>query len=98
MPVLLLAQGDPKAKDLLRRAVEARYGPRPPALDTLHVLLKGQIPAKIGPVPAGLSVTANVYLRFPTAMRGDWQAKRLGFTAQRGAMSVDGDICRPRST
>ena len=43
MPVLLLAQGDPQAKDLLRKAIHARYGLRPPALDSLHINFKGRL-------------------------------------------------------
>src|SRR5689334_9838372 len=97
MPVLLLAQGDPKAKDLLRRAIEARYGQRPPALDTLHVFLKGQIPGRIGPIPAGLSVSADVFFRFPSSMNGSWQLKRLGLTTQRAASTLDGKVYRPRA-
>ena len=35
MPVLLLARGDQDSKSLLRRAIEARYGLGPPAIETL---------------------------------------------------------------
>ena len=37
MPVLLLAQGDPRAKDMLRKAIEARYGLRPVPLESLKL-------------------------------------------------------------
>ena len=50
MPVLLLAQGDAEARDLLRKAIEARYGPRPPALDSLKIDFNGRTRIKVGPV------------------------------------------------
>jgi len=95
MPVLLMAQGDPKAKDLLRRAIEARYGQRPPALDTLHTTLKGKTPGKVGPFPMRLSVKASVHVRFSTALRWEWQAGILGMGLQHGLITLGSGSSRP---
>lgn len=88
MPVLLLAYGDPKAKDLLRRAIEARYGVRPPALEALKLNFKGRARAKLGPVAAWVPVEATAYFQFPTAMRWDFVVKPLGLPVQRGVEAL----------
>lgn len=87
MPVLLLSYGDPKAKDLLRRAIEARYGVRPPALESLKLDFKGRARAKVGPVTAWVPVEATAYFHFPNAMRWDFVVKPLGLPVQRGIES-----------
>jgi hypothetical protein len=84
MPVLLLAYGDPKAKDLLRRAIEARYGARPPVLESLKLDFKGRARAKVGPVTAWVPVEASAYFQFPNAMRWDFVVKPMGLPVQRG--------------
>ncbi|HEX2619698.1 MAG TPA: hypothetical protein VHL11_06115 [Phototrophicaceae bacterium] len=94
MPVLLLAYGDPKAKDLLRRAIEARYGVRPPALEALKLDFKGRARAKIGPVTAWVPVEATAFFQFPTAMRWDFVVKPLGLPVQRGVESFHDNIYR----
>lgn len=87
MPVLLLAYGDPKAKDLLRHAIEARYGVRPPVLESLQLHFKGRARAKVGPVTAWVPVEATAYFQFPTAMRWDFVVKPMGLPVQRGIES-----------
>jgi hypothetical protein len=94
MPVLLLAYGDPKAKDLLRRAIEARYGARPPALEALKLNFKGRARAKIGPVSAWVPVEATAYFQFPTAMRWDFVVKPLGLPVQRGVETLHDNVYR----
>jgi hypothetical protein len=94
MPVLLLAHGDPQAKDMLRKAIEARYGLRPPALDSLKIDFKGRARAKIGPVNTWVPVEATAYFRFPTAMRWDFNVKPLGLSVQRGIEAFDGTTYR----
>lgn len=90
MPVLLLAYGDPKAKDLLRKAIEARYGSRPPVLESLRINFKGRVRAKIGPITAWVPFDATAYFRFPRAMRWDFTIKPLGLPVQRGVEAFDG--------
>lgn len=90
MPVLLLAYGDPKAKDLLRKAIEARYGSRPPVLESLRINFKGRVRAKIGPITAWVPIDVTAYFRFPRAMRWDFTIKPLGLPIQRGVEAFDG--------
>ena len=94
MPVLLLAQGDAEAKDLLRKAIEARYGLRPPALESLQIDFKGRVRAKVGPVTTWLPVDATAYFQFPTSMRWDFTVKPMGVPVQRGLDAFDGTTYR----
>lgn len=94
MPVLLLAQGDAAAKDMLRRAIEARYGPRPPALDRLQIDFKGRSRVKVGPVMTWVPVDVVAYFSFPTAMRWDFIIKPMGLPVQRGIEAYDGTTYR----
>lgn len=90
MPVLLLAQGDAEAKDLLRKAIEARYGLRPPALESLQIDFKGRVHAKVGPITAWVPVDAIAYFQFPTSMRWDFTVKPVGVSVQHGVDAFDG--------
>lgn len=90
MPVLLLAHGEPQAKDMLRKAIEARYGVRPPALDSLKLEFKGRARAKVGPINTWVPVEATAYFRFPNAMRWDFNVKPMGLSVQRGIEAFDG--------
>jgi len=94
MPVLLLAQGEPAAKDLLRQAIEARYGMRPPALDSLKIDFKGRARVKLGPVNTWVPVELKSYFRFPVSMRTDFIVKPLKLPVQRGVEAFDGEVYR----
>jgi outer membrane lipoprotein-sorting protein len=94
MPILLLAQGDQTAKDLLRQAIKARYGLRPLALDSLKIDFKGRAKVKVGPVSAWVPVDTTAYFHFPTAMRWDFTAKPLKLPVQRGVEAYDGNTYR----
>jgi hypothetical protein len=94
MPVLLLAYGDPKAKDLLRHAIEARYGARPPVLESLKLDFKGRARARVGPVTAWVPVEATAYFQFPNAMRWDFVVKPMGLPVQRGVESLHENVYR----
>lgn len=94
MPVLLLAQGDVAAKDMLRRAIEARYGLRPPAIESLSIDFKGRARARIGPITAWVPVEATARFLFPTAMRWDFTVKPAGVGVQRGSEAFDGAVYR----
>ena len=78
MPVLLLAQGDTTSKDMLRHAIEARYGLRPPVLESLQIDFKGRVRAKLGPINTWVPVEATAYFNFPTSMRWDFSVKAAG--------------------
>lgn len=90
MPVLLLAQGDSASKDLLRKAIEARYGTRPPALDSLKIRFNGRSRVKVGPVTTWIPLDITAYFKFPTALRWDFVAKPLKLPVQRGIEAYDG--------
>jgi hypothetical protein len=90
MPVLLLAQGDPQAKDLLRKAIQARYGLRPPALESLHINFKGRARAKLGPVKTWVPVEAVGRFCFPDKMRWDFAVKAVGVQLNSGTEAYDG--------
>ncbi len=94
MPVLLLAYGDPAAKDMLRHAIEARYATRPPVLDSLRIDFKGRAPFKVGPINSWVPLELTAYFRFPDAMRWDFTVRPLKLPVQRGIEAFDGEICR----
>lgn len=94
MPVLLLAQGDAEAKDLLRKAIEARYGLRPPAIESLRMVLDGRAPAKIGPISTWVPIAATAYIQFPVAVRWEYTVRAVGVPIQRGIEAFDGTTYR----
>ncbi len=94
MPVLLLAQGDNNAKDLLRNAIEARYSLRPPALDSLKINFNGRTRVKVGPVNTWVPLELTAYFAFPIAMRWDFVAKPMRLPVQRGVEAYDGEFYR----
>lgn len=94
MPVLLLAQGDPQAKDLLRRAIEARYGASPPVIESLELAMRGRVPMQIGPIKAWIPLEIQARFRFPSAMRWDFIARPAGVPVQRGVDTFDGTVYR----
>ena len=94
MPVLLLAQGDPEARDNLRRAIEARYGPRPPVLDSLFLEFRGRANVKLGPVHTWVPFDLKARFDFPRSMRWDYTARPLKMPLLHGAEAVHGDIYR----
>lgn len=96
MPVLLLAYGDPQAKDMLRRAIEARYATRPPVLESLRVDFAGRAPFKVGPVNTWVPLDLTAYFRFPDAMRLDFTVRPLRLPVQRGVEAFDGTTYRSR--
>lgn len=94
MPVLLLAQGDPHAKDLLRRAIEARYGASPPVIESLDIKMKGRLRAHVGPIAAWIPLELQARFRFPSAMRWDFTVRPAGLAVQRGVDAFDGAVYR----
>lgn len=90
MPVLLLCQGDATGKEMLRRAIEARYSVSPPAIESLKIDFKGRARIKIGPVKAWIPVEAEASFVFPTHLRWDFVVKPLKLRVQRGIEAFDG--------
>lgn len=94
MPVLLLASGDPQARALLKKAIEARYGVLPPAIAALKLSFKGRARVKVGPVMTWVPVEATAQFQFPTSMRWDFTVIPLGLPVQRGVEAFDGQTYR----
>ncbi len=94
MPVLLLAQGDPESKDVLRHAIEARYGLRPPVLESLRINFKGRARAKLGPIMTWVPVEAIAQFTFPTSMRWDFIVRAVGVPIGSGTEAYDGSSYR----
>lgn len=90
MKFLLLAQGDPVGKDLLKRLVAARYGSSPPALDTLRVTYKGRSRAALWRIPLWARVEATATYRFPLQFKWEFKIRLLGFLRSSFATSFDG--------
>jgi hypothetical protein len=91
---LLLAHGDPEAKKLLRHAIEARYGTRPPVLDSLRIDFNGRARVKVGPLGTWVPVDTTAYFHFPTSMRLDFTVRPLKLPVQHGIEAFDGTTCR----
>lgn len=94
MPVLLLARGDANARTLLKQAIEARYGMRPPALDSLQIEFKGRARVKLGPIATWVPVDMIAYFKFPLQMRWDYTVRPVGVPVQRGVEAFDGEHYR----
>lgn len=94
MPVLLLASGDPQARALLKKAIEARYGVLPPAIAALKLSFKGRARVKVGPMITWVPVEATAQFEFPTALRWDFTVKPMGLPVQRGVEAFDGQTYR----
>jgi len=94
VPVLLLCYGEPTAKDLLRRTIEARYGASPPVFDSLRIEFKGKARVKVGPIMAWVPLNVTARFSFPLQMRWDFVAKPLKLPVQRGIEALDNDCYR----
>src|SRR5690349_10616716 len=96
MPVLLLARGDQESRTLLRRALEARYGLGPPAIETLKLQLKGRTRMKIGPVATWVPLEGTAYFKFPFFIRWNFTMRPAGVALSSGEEAFDGEVCRKR--
>jgi hypothetical protein len=97
MPVLMLARGDKDARDLLRKAIEARYGNRPPAFDSLKVDFSGRVHTRIGPIKTWVPLDVTAQFHMPNQMRWDFTAKPAGVPVRRGVEAYDGTNLRTLS-
>ncbi len=94
MPVLLMARGDEDARDLLRKAIEARYGVRPPAIESMRIDFDGRIHTKVGPLKTWVPLEITAQFQLPDKMRWDFEVKPMGMTVRRGIESYDGERLR----
>ncbi len=87
MAFLSLSRGDPAARELLERAIRARYGLRPPALESRRLWMTGR-----GKGPLGLPVTVLTMTAYalPNYWRWDQTRKLFGFKISSTSLSFDG--------
>lgn len=91
MPVLLLCRGDNESKDLLRSAIESRYGYGPPAIETLSLRFDGTIHTRVGPSHMKLPLNLQAHFRFPYAFHTDYSAKMMGVAVKHQIEMFDGE-------
>lgn len=93
MSFLSLAKGDPAARNLLQRAIRARYGLRPVAVESLRLALVGRARG-----PLGLPARVEAVFSYVRASHGRWERTRKLFGLQLGtaAESFDGAACYRR--
>lgn len=96
MPVLLLSRGDKEGRDLLRKALEARYGMNVPAVETLKIDFEGRARAKLGPISTWVPLETTVYLSFPGQGRWDFNIRAVGVPLRAGTNAIDGMVYRKR--
>lgn len=94
MPVLLLARGDQESRSLLRRAIEARYGLGPPAIESLKLELKGRARTRLGPVTTWIPLDGIAYFKFPFSVRWNFTTHAAGLVRSENAEAFDGATCR----
>ena len=96
MPVLLLARGDKEGRELLRRALQARYGLGAPALESLSIHLEGRTRVKVGPLTNWASLQVLVRFVFPNHGRWDATVRALGMTLRSSSSAVEDSSYRRR--
>lgn len=96
MPILLLSRGDKEGRDLLRKALEARYGMNVPAIETLKIDFEGRIRTKLGPISTWVPLETTTYFAFPGRGRWDFNVRAVGVPLKDGSNALDGDVYRKR--
>lgn len=90
MPVLLMTRGDAPSRDLLRRAIDARYGFQPPTLETLKVGFKGRARVIRGFYKGWAPVTVDFSVRFPFQAHAHFAGLLLMVTIAHKTIIFDG--------
>jgi hypothetical protein len=87
MSFLSLAAGDPAARNLLQKAIRARYGMRPLPVESVRLSMTARAKG-----PLGLPATAHITLSFiaPTHWRWDRSVKFLSFPLSQFTARFDG--------
>jgi hypothetical protein len=86
MSFLSLAKGDPAARNLLQRAIRARYGVRPLSLDSLRLNLTRRDKGPLG-LPAKVFITASIVA--PEHWRWEQVHKLFGIPYKTSLSSFD---------
>jgi hypothetical protein len=92
MPVLLLARGDKEGRELLRKAIEARYGLGAPAIDTLKLHIEGRARTKVGPVTLWVPLESTAYFGFPSRGRFEYAVRAAGVPVRSGLSAFDTEV------
>ncbi|MBL8152848.1 MAG: hypothetical protein JNM70_01590 [Anaerolineae bacterium] len=79
---------------MLKKAIVARYGLRPPVLESLVIQFKGRVRARLGPIATWVPVEATGRFLFPSAMRWDFMVKAVGVQIGSGIEAFDGQVYR----
>ncbi len=90
MPVLLMARGDQESRNLLRHAIELRYGLGPPVIETLRFEMKGRIRTKVGPITTWVPLEGLAYFKFPLSIRWNLNLRSVGVSISTSAEAFDG--------
>ncbi len=94
MSFLSLTKGDPVARDLLQRAIRARYGGRPLSIDSVRLFMTGKGKGPLG-LPINIMVTATL---IPVShWRWDQSRKLFGLNMGDTTASFDGGTLFQRS-
>ena len=96
MPILLLSRGDKEGRDLLRKALEARYGMNVPSIETLKIDFAGRVRAKLGPISTWVPLETTTYFAFPGKGRWDFSIRAVGVPLKGGSNAVSGMGYRKR--
>jgi len=92
MPILMLAQGDQPAKNMLGQLIVTRYGLRPPTLDNLIIDFRGHIPFKTEDGIRAIPLDATAMFNFPNAMRWDFTVRHPDGKTVQNIESFDGRL------
>ena len=93
MSFLSLSRGDPQARDLLQKAIRARYGLRPLPLDSVRLWMTGK-----GQGPLGLFTTVTVTMSLIPGSHWRWEqtGHLLGITTGSFTVTYDGGAAYER--
>ncbi len=94
MSFLSLATGDPAARNLLQKAIRARYGARPQAAESLRLWMTGRAKGPLG-LPAASSVTLAFVA--PARWRWDHEVKFLGLRLKQSSCRFNGEVYGERT-
>lgn len=89
MTILLLCEGDEKARGLLRKAISAHYGNHPSAFDSVHLSLSGKVLQSVGPFKLWLSLNLETRFQFPLQFRQDFQLNFFGIPLRKQSEAFD---------
>ncbi len=100
IPTRRLSKLPAKTPPIIRRALMAVYGEKIPIPETIQIDSRGRSRARIGPIPAWLTLSVSAVYDFPDrkagefADRGRWDSSigLLGMTMGRVEQTYDGEV------